>query len=295
MTIAGLSDHAKGLLLTTTGGLALSMDIPLIRLSDGEVWSILGLRNIITLCIAVALLAILRMAGRPWRQLLPGWIGLAVGLFYSIGTVSFVVAVYYTSAANVVFILAFNPVFTALLSWAVVGERPSMAASLTMAAMVVGVGLIVSDGIDSGHWFGDLLSVVSVLATACAITAGRRSKRGMGFMPLLSTAIPAALGLSYALPAGLAVNHPIWIILDGSLMMPLAFWCLATGPRYLSGPEVAMFYLLETILAPVWIWLIFAETPSRMTLLGGLVMVLALGSHSLWQARAKGRKAMLAG
>jgi drug/metabolite transporter (DMT)-like permease len=56
-----------------------------------------------------------------------------------------------------------------------------------------------------------------------------------------------------------------------------------------------MFYLLETILAPVWIWIIFAEAPSRMTLIGGSVMMVALASHSLWQARVKGRKAALAG
>lgn len=295
MRVAALSDHAKGLLLTTIGGLALSMDIPLIRLSSGEMWSVLGLRNIVTLSVAIVLLAILRMAGRPWRELLPGWTGLFVGLFYGIGTISFVFAVYYTSAANVVFILAFNPVFTAMLAWAVVGERPSMATAVTIVAMIFGVGLIVGGGIDTGHWFGDLLSAVSALATACAITISRGQKRGMGFIPLLATVIPAALGLSYALPAGLVVHHPFWIILDGALMMPLAFWCLATGPRYLSGPEVAMFYLLETILAPVWIWMIFAETPSPMTLLGGLVMILTLGSHSLWQARLKGRKALLAG
>jgi drug/metabolite transporter (DMT)-like permease len=295
MGVAALSDHAKGLLLTTIGGLALSMDIPLIRLSSGEMWSVLGLRNIVTFAVAIALLGVMRIAGRPWRELLPGWTGLLVGLFYGIGTISFVFAVYYTSAANVVFILAFNPVFTALIAWAVVGERPSLATAVTIVAMICGVGLIVGGGIDTGHWFGDLLSAVSALATACAITIGRGSKRGMGFIPLLATVIPAALGLSFALPEGLIVHRPFWIILDGALMMPLAFWCLATGPRYLSGPEVAMFYLLETILAPVWIWMIFAETPSRMTLLGGLVMILTLASHSLWQARVKGRKALLAG
>jgi drug/metabolite transporter (DMT)-like permease len=295
MALSSLPDHAKGLLLTTIGGLTLSMDIPLIRLSAGEVWSILGVRNIVTLLVAIALLIVLRFAGRPLRDFLPGWIGLTVGLFYGISTVSFTIAVYYTSAANVVFILAFNPVFTALLTWAALGERPSTATIITMAAMIVGVGLIVGGGIDTGHWFGDMLSAISALSTACAITIGRRTKRGMGFMPLLSTVIPAALGLAYALPAGVVINHPFWIILDGGLMMPLAFWCLATGPRYLSGSEVAMFYLLETILAPVWIWLIFAEVPGRMTLIGGLVMILALGSHSLWQARAKGKKAALAG
>ncbi|MGA1801296.1 DMT family transporter [Rhizobium sp. HT1-10] len=294
MGIAALSDHGKGLLLTTIGGLALSMDIPLIRMSEGEAWSILGLRNVVTLGVAILLLLLLRAAGRPWRQLLPGWIGLWVGLFYGIGTVTFILAVYYTSAANVVFILAFNPMFTALLSWLVSGQRPSNATILTMLAMVVGVGLIVGDGIDAGHWFGDLLSAISALATACAITIGRGSRRGMGFMPLLATVIPAALGLSHVLPTGFVVDHPFWIILDGALMMPLAFWCLATGPRYLSGPEVAMFYLLETILAPVWIWMIFAETPRQMTLLGGFIMTVALAGHSLWQARTNGRKVALA-
>ncbi len=294
MGLAALSDHSKGLLLTTIGGLALSMDIPLIRMSEGEAWSILGLRNIVTLSVAIVLLLVLRAAGRPWRLLLPGWIGFWVGLFYGIGTVTFILAVYYTSAANVVFILAFNPMFTALLSWLVVGERPSNATIVTMLAMVTGVGLIVGDGIDAGHWLGDLLSAISALTTACAITIGRRSKRGMGFMPLLATVIPAAIGLSYALPAGLVVDHPVWILIDGGLMMPLAFWCLATGPKYLSGPEVAMFYLLETILAPVWIWMIFAETPRPMTLVGGGIITVALASHSLWQARARRRKAAVA-
>jgi drug/metabolite transporter (DMT)-like permease len=296
MRLSSLSDHAKGLILTTIGGLALSLDIPLIRLSDGEVWSVLGVRNIVTVAVAIVLLVGLRIARRPWSQLLPGWAGLAAGLFYGFGTISFLVAVYHTSAANVVFILAFNPVFTALLTWAAIGERPSAATALTIVAMILGVGLIVGGGINTGHWLGDLLSAISAFSTACAITIARKTRQSMGFMPLLAMAIPAAIGLSYALPspAGLVIHDPLWIIIDGAIMMPLAFWCFATGPRYLSGPEVAMFYLLETILAPVWIWLIFSEVPGKMTLIGGFIMLLALGTHSIWQARTKSRKAALA-
>ena len=65
--------------------------------------------------------------------------------------------------------------------------------------------------------------------------------------------------------------------------MPLSFFCLATGPRYISGPEVAMFYLLETVLAPIWVWMIFAEAPSRNSLIGGSILIAALVAHSLWQ------------
>jgi drug/metabolite transporter (DMT)-like permease len=292
MRLAALTDHARGLVLTTIGGLALSVDIPLIRLSDGEVWSILGMRNIVTLAVGCVLLIILRFAKWTWKELLPGRIGIIVGLFYSVGSIGFIFAVYYTSAANVVFILAFNPVFAALLAWAFFRERPAISTMLTMAAMIFGVGLIVGGGIDSGHWFGDLLSALSALCTAFAITIGRHSKRGMGFMPLLATSIPAAIGLSHALPAHFSIAEPFWIILDGGVMMPLAFWCLATGPRYLSGAEVGMFYLLETILAPVWIWMIFSEVPSATTLLGGAIMIIALFSHSLWQVRSRSRSAL---
>ena len=80
---------------------------------------------------------------------------------------------------------------------------------------------------------------------------------------------------------------PGWIVFDGLIMIPLAFFCLATGPRYLSAPEVGMFYLLETILAPLWIWIVFLEVPTPQTLVGGAVLILALVGHSVWQMRKK--------
>ena len=77
--------------------------------------------------------------------------------------------------------------------------------------------------------------------------------------------------------------QPGWLALNGLVVIPVAFWCLATGPKYISGPEVAMFYLLETILAPVWMWLIFSEMPTRLGLVGGAIIVVALVAHSVWQ------------
>ena len=44
-----------------------------------------------------------------------------------------------------------------------------------------------------------------------------------------------------------------------------------------------MFYLLETVLAPIWVWLIFTEVPTTNSLIGGLILVVALVAHSVWQ------------
>ena len=82
---------------------------------------------------------------------------------------------------------------------------------------------------------------------------------------------------------GYRVDAPWWIIFNGAVITPISFFCLAAGPRYISGGEVAMFYLLETVLAPVWVWAIFAEVPSSNTLIGGSILIAALVAHSIWQ------------
>ncbi|MDR6899535.1 DMT family transporter [Rhizobium miluonense] len=289
-----LSDHKKGLLLTTLGGLALSMDIPLIRLSSGEVWSVLSARSLATIVVALAALFVIHRVTGSLKTVLPGRLGIPVGFFYGLTTITFLLAVYYTKAANVVFIIALNPMFTALLSWIFLKERPALSTFITMAVMILGVGLIVGDGMEAGHLLGDALSVLASLSIACAITISRASGRDMGFASLLAAVIPAAVGLYHMVPSGFSIDHPGWILFDGAVLMPLSFWCLATGTRFLSAPEVAMFYLLETILAPIWVWLIFSEAPTNMTLAGGAILILALAAHSLWQVRVKARAAIAA-
>ncbi len=280
-----LSDHRKGLLLTAIGGLALSMDIPLVRLAHGDMWSIIGMRSITTVAVTLLIVCVIRWMKGSWPAMVPGRAGLLAGILYGLSTITFLLAVFNTTTANVVFIVAFNPMFGALLSWLFLKERPPVSTLVTMAVMILGVGMIVGDGLAGGHSFGDAMALLTALVLAGAITVGRASRRAMGFVPLLAAGFPAALGLANALPAGLVIEHPAWIIFNGAVLMPVSFWCLASGPRYLSAPEVGMFYLLETILAPIWIWLIFSETPPVMTLIGGSILVTAIMAHSLWMVR----------
>ena len=122
----------KGLLITAIGGLALTVDIPLIRLADGSAWSILLLRTGTTFVAALIIWAVWRLAQpkraaahpRPRRALI-------VAALYGFGSITFITAVFNTSTANLVFILAFTTMFAALLSWLFLKERPRPA---TLAA-----------------------------------------------------------------------------------------------------------------------------------------------------------------
>ena len=276
-------DHRKGLILTAIGGLALTVDIPLIRLAEGDAWPILMLRTGTTFLAALVIWGIWRAISPKAPSLIPGWLGAIVALFYGIGSITFVTAVYNTSTANLVFILSFTTMFAALLSWLFLGERPRPATLATMAVMIIGVAIIVGDGVGSGNLFGDVFALLSSLMIAAAITVSRHSRRDMGFTALVGVIFPFVIAAVVVSRTGYRVDYPWWIVFNGAIVMPISFFCLATGPKYLSGAEVAMFYLLETVLAPVWVWLIFSEVPTRNTLIGGTILIVALVAHSVWQ------------
>lgn len=269
-------------MLTAIGGLALTTDIPLIRLAEGEPWSILMVRTATTLIAALVIWLVWRSFAKA-PPLVPGWKGAIVAALYGLGSVTFITAVYNTSTANVVFILAFTTMFSALLSWVFLGQRPANATLAAMAAMIFGVLIIVWDSIGTGNLFGDLVALSSSLIIAAAITISRSSYEDMGLASLVGVVLPFIIGAFMVSQVGYRIDSPWWIIFNGAIVMPIAFYCLATGPRYLSAPEVAMFYLLETVFAPVWVWLIFNERPTTASMIGGTILVAALVAHSGWQ------------
>ncbi|TRC88852.1 DMT family transporter [Mesorhizobium sp. WSM4310] len=275
--------HQKGLLITAIGGLTLTVDIPLIRLADGGAWTILMLRTGTTFMAALVIWAVWRSLRKNAPQLIPGWTGLVVAAFYGLGSIAFITGVFNTSTANLVFILAFTTMFSALLSWLFLKERPRPATLAALALMIFGVAIIVGDSIGAGHLFGDLMALCSAFCIASAITISRASGKDMGFTALIGVILPLIVAVCMVSKTGFHVNAPWWIIFNGAVIMPISFFCLAAGPKYISGPEVAMFYLLETVLAPVWVWMIFAETPTRNSLIGGAILIVTLVAHSLWQ------------
>ena len=283
------SQHIKGLLITGMGGLTLTWDIPLIRLSEGTPWSVLLARSGTTLIASLILWLAMRRVMRSAPPLVPGRSGVVVAFLYGAGSVSFIAAVFTTTTANLAFLLAFNTMFAALLSWVFLKERPRPATFIAMGFMLLGILMIVGEGMSSGHLFGDAMALLSALSIAGAITVSRASGKNMGFSSLVAVVIPFLIACWVVGKSGFHIEQPIWILIDGAIVTPLSFFCLATGPRYLSGPEVAMFYLLETVLAPVWVWIIFSETPSDQSLIGGMILVIALVAHSVWLL-FKGRK-----
>ncbi len=76
-------------------------------------------------------------------------------------------------------------------------------------------------------------------------------------------------------------NNDIYIVpLMCVMCVAIPFVLVTIAPRFITGAEVNLFFLLETILGPVWVWMVIKEQPSLETILGGSVIILTIAIHS---------------
>ena len=76
----------------------------------------------------------------------------------------------------------------------------------------------------------------------------------------------------------------IYISVTGLIILPVSFFLLSKASRLTSAANVSMIMLLETVLGPLWVWRGIKETPNSLTLLGGVLVVGALGFFLYRQA-----------
>jgi drug/metabolite transporter (DMT)-like permease len=64
------------------------------------------------------------------------------------------------------------------------------------------------------------------------------------------------------------------------MCVAIPFVLVTIAPRYITAAEVNLFFLLETILGPIWVWFVIKEQPSIETLIGGIVIFVTIATHS---------------
>ena len=191
---------------------------------------------------------------------------------------AFVLAISNTSVANVVFIFAAMPIFTAAFSWFYLHERVSIRTGLTMIAVMGGLSVIAygSKAHQQAHWIGDAFALYISLSYGLAFTILRKMKN-VSMVPAVSVAF-----IGSAIFLGLFIN-PLdafitngWLYLCHGLFIALGTSLMTLGPRYLTAPEVSLLILLESVLAPILVWFALGENPGSWALAGGAIVIGAL-------------------
>ena len=275
-------------MLTGFGGILFTFDIPLLRLAEGDAWTLIFCRGLL---LALAITAWWYFRNRMRGQELPfinGRAGLTVAVTNTLANLMFIAAVTMTTAANLVFILALNPILCAIIARIFLGEKLHPWTLAAVIASFLGVLVIGADGVTTGALPGDLLAFGVALMTAIALTVIRKSGKNVVSSLAVGSFASALTASFWAAPLALSFSGWGWLGLNGLIVIPIASALIALGPRYLPAPEVAMFFLLDTLLAPIWIWMIFAELPTAVSMAGGSIVVITLMAHSLWRFRTSG-------
>lgn len=284
-----LTFHQRGLLLTACGGLLFTFDIPLLRLAGADHWTLTFGRGLfLFLAITAWWFVWYRMHGHK-VPFINGMPGLLLAFTSTLANLMFIAAVTQTTAANLVFILALNPIFCAVLARIFLGERMHPWTWTAVLFSLLGITIIVWDGLTTGTVIGDALAVGVALCTAVALIVIRRSGKNVITSLAVGSLASGLVASWWAAPLALTLSGWGWIGLNGLIVIPLASALIALGPRYLPAPEVAMFFLLDTVLTPLWIWMIFSELPTAMSLVGGVIVIVTLTAHSLWRFQTSDR------
>ena len=214
-----------------------------------------------------------------------GLAGLGVAACFATASTSFVVALSYTTVANILLIQAGVPLIAALMTFLLFGERISGATWAAIAAVIVGVGIMVSASLGSAvSPIGDGLALLIALVFATATVITRRHSE-VRMMPAvcLGTLMAAALASTLAGPASIGAMDAFLLFLFGAMNLGLGMAFFVTGARLLPSALAALISVAEPVLGPVWVWLIHGEIPGTRTLTGGAVVFAALVLHLGWQ------------
>lgn len=275
--------YSRGLIYALLSGVFLSSGGLMVRFLDGaDPWTVLFYRSV-AFFVTVMLFMMWRYRGKFVAQMAQLQAkDFLVSLFLALGFVFYLMSLYHTSVANTVLLLSTGPFFAAILGMLILGEAVLKATWIAMAVAIGGVAIMVSGGVSADDALGMLLAVLAVLAYACMLVVLRSAKDngGQARELLPATAIAGILAALFCVPLvdSFALDHSdLFISLCfGSVQIGAGFILITLAAQVVPAAQVALLALTETALAPLWVWLVFTETPGTHTLVGGMIIVAAV-------------------
>jgi len=276
-----LTDQQKGSLMAFVAVMFITPDSLFIRLSNVDTWGLVFYRGIIPfLTVFLGMLLIYRLS---FFKILfnSGYHGLIYVGTFSLTNITFVVSIQNTNVANTLVMIATAPMISAILGAIFLKEPPDKKTWISIIITFLAIIYIFSDSLKLGNFYGDILGFITALGLAIgAVTV--RSAKSKNLVPaaVVGKLIVATFALFFIESFVLIDNDLIIIPLMCILCVAIPFVLVTIAPRFIPAAEVNLFFLLETIIGPIWVWLIIKEQPSIETLQGGLIIITTIAIHS---------------
>lgn len=286
--------YLRGILLAGAGMVIISPDGMLLHSIDtAPVWDVLFWRTFgLGLTLLLMLCAVYR--GRlPALLKAQGWPGLVSACLMAVANLLFVTAMMNTSVANALVLFATMPFWSALLGIVLIGEAVRPRTWIAILVAMSGMAVIMSGSMGGGTLVGDLSALGAAIAHGLNLVVLRKAgDRDMTAALMASGFLTAAVCLPFLAPSQVSPND--WLVLGalGFLILPLALTLFLAGARYAPAAEVALLSLVETVLGPIWAWLVLAEVPDARAFVGGALVIMAVAGNALAGVLARRRRGL---
>jgi drug/metabolite transporter (DMT)-like permease len=276
------SSQKKGMLMAFTAVMFLTPDSLLIRLADVNSWNLIFYRGFIPFTLVFIGLLLIYKTNFIKQTFSNGVHGIAYALTFSITNITFVISIENTNVANTLIMIALAPMLSAILSLIFLKEIPDKKTWVAILVTTLSVIYIFYDAIDAGDILGNALGLLTALGLAVGAVIIRSAKK-IDLVPSAMFGKLLVASIAFYFADNLILNESDLIIVPLMCIMCVAipFVLVTIAPRYITAAEVNLFFLLETILGPIWVWLVIKEQPSFETIVGGIVIIITISIHSV--------------
>ena len=281
-----LTDQQKGSLLAFIAVIFITPDSLFIRLSNVDTWGLVFYRGIIPFFTVFLGMLIIYKLNFFKILLSSGYHGLIYVVTFSITNITFVVSIQNTNVANTLVMIATAPMLSAILGAIFLKEPPDKKTWISIIITFIAIIYIFSDSLKLGNFYGDILGFITAIGLAVgAVTI--RSAKSKNLVPaaVVGKLFVATFALFFIESFVLENKDLIIVPLMCILCVAIPFVLVTIAPRFIPAAEVNLFFLLETIIGPIWVWMIIKEQPSVETLYGGAVIIITIATHSFLKLR----------
>jgi len=275
------SDQKKGMLIAFTAIMFITPDSLFIRLANLNSWNLIFYRGFIPFFVVFIGLLIIYKKGLLKEIINNGWHGFFYACVFTITNIVFVISIENTNVANTLIMIALAPMLSAIISFIFLKEIPDKKTWVAIIVTTLAVVYIFYDALDAGDFLGNFLGLVCATGLAVGAVIIRSAKK-ISLVPsaMIGKLMVTLIALIFANHLKLESNDVIIIPLMCVMCVAIPFVLVTLAPRYITAAEVNLFFLLETILGPLWVWFVIKEQPSFETIMGGSVIVVTIAIHS---------------
>ena len=276
-----LSSQHKGSLLAFIAVMLITPDSILIRLSTIETWGMLFYRGAIPFVVVLVGLIFFYKNNLLKALINIGYPGIFYVISFSICNITFIISIQNTNVANTLVMIAMAPMLSAILGSIFLKEVPDRKTWVAIIITLIAVTYIFHDSIEMGNFYGDLFGIITAFGLACNAVIARYAKnRDLVPSAVIGKLCVAVFAFFFVDTFALVGTDLIFVPLMCVMCVAIPFVLVTIAPRFIPAEEVNLFFLLETIIGPFWVWLVINEQPSIETIQGGVIIILTIAIHS---------------